>query len=254
MNWQDDAGAQLKSDFDRQGYVVLEGFMDSREAAEVAAEIDRYIAEVLPTLSSSAAFYEVKDQPETIMRLQNLGDHDEYFRELYLSDRFVGLAELLLDDGVVAKNMQWFNKPPAVADETPPHQDGFYFMLEPNEALTMWLALDTVDEKNGCIRYLPESHRREMRPHQRTEILGFSQGIVDYGDADFETEVAICAEPGDLIVHHSMIVHRADANLSARNRAALGLVYFARRARADEGRAEAYRKELWVQWEREGRL
>jgi ectoine hydroxylase-related dioxygenase (phytanoyl-CoA dioxygenase family) len=127
-------------------------------------------------------------------------------------------------------------------------------MLEPNEALTMWLALDSVDEENGCIRYLPGAHRREMRPHQRTEVLGFSQGIVDYGDADFEAEVAICAEPGDLIVHHCMIVHRADANLSARNRAALGLVYFARRARVNEERAEAYRKKLWTQWEREGRL
>ena len=101
MNWQGE-GEQLKSDFNAQGYVVLEGFMDGREADEVAAAIDRYIADVLPTLSESAAFYEVKDQPETIMRLQNLGDHDEYFRELYLSDRFVGLAELLLDDGVVA--------------------------------------------------------------------------------------------------------------------------------------------------------
>ena len=253
MNWQGE-GEQLKSDFNAQGYVVLEGFMDGREADEVAAAIDRYIADVLPTLSESAAFYEVKDQPETIMRLQNLGDHDEYFRELYLSDRFVGLAELLLDDGVVAKNMQWFNKPPRVADQTPPHQDGFYFMLEPNEALTMWLALDSVDEENGCIRYLPTSRRGEMRPHQRTEVLGFSQGIVDYGDADTEAEVAIHANPGDLIVHHCMIVHRADANLSDRNRAALGLVYFARRARADQDRAEAYRKELWTQWEKEGRL
>ncbi|MEC7842238.1 MAG: phytanoyl-CoA dioxygenase family protein [Candidatus Latescibacterota bacterium] len=253
MNWEDDT-ARLKSDFDCHGYVVIEGFMDSREAGEVAAAIDRHITEVLPSLSESAAFYEVKDRPETIMRLQNLGDHDEFFRELYLSDRFVGLAELLLDDGVVPKNMQWFNKPPRVADQTPPHQDGFYFMLEPNEALTMWLALDSVDEENGCIRYLPGAHRRQMRPHQRTEVLGFSQGIVDYGDADFEAEVAICAEPGDLIVHHCMIVHRADANLSARNRAALGLVYFARRARVDEERAEAYRKELWTQWEQEGRL
>ena len=253
MNWHEHK-QQLKEEFDDQGFTVIRGFMDADEAAGVAGEITRFIAEVLPTLPASAAFYEDKKRPETIMRLQGMADYDSYFGGLMGSERFVGLAELLLDDGVVAKNMQWFNKPPREASATPPHQDGFYFMLEPNVALTMWLALDTVDEENGCIRYLPQSHRRDMRPHQRSGVIGFSQGIVDYGDSDTAAEVAICAVPGDLIVHHSLIVHRADANPSDRDRAALGFVYFAQRAKADEERAEAYRKKLWAQWEKEGKI
>ena len=245
---------EMKTAFDRDGYVVMGNFMGGDEATEISKQIDRFIAEVLPTRSETLAFYEVNDQPETIMRLQNMQDYDEFFRQLLDSDRFVGLASQLLGDDVVARNLQWFNKPPRVGSVTPPHQDGFYFMLEPNEAVTLWLALDSVDEENGCVRYVSGSNREGMRPHQRSNVTGFSQGITDYGDSDRESETPILAAPGDLFAHHCMTIHRADANTSERPRAALGFVYNAARAVYDSEKAAAYQKELYQQWENEGRL
>lgn len=52
-------------------------------------------------------------------------------------------------------------KPPRIGKGTPPHQDGYYFMLEPNEAVTMWMALEDVNEENGCVRYVKESHKMD---------------------------------------------------------------------------------------------
>jgi phytanoyl-CoA hydroxylase len=127
-------------------------------------------------------------------------------------------------------------------------------MLEPNEAITLWLALDDIDEENGCIRYVRGTHREGMRPHQRSDVVGFSQGLPDYSDEDMGREEPIRARPGDLFAHHSMTVHRADANPSPRRRAALGFVYFAESAREDAERAERYRQELYAQWEAAGRL
>ena len=49
-----------------------------------------------------------------------------------------------------------------------------------------------------------------------------------------------------------MCVHRADANDSPRPRRALGFVYFAARAKEDLERAEAYRQQLFDEWEKEG--
>ena len=109
--------------------------------------------------------------------------YDSHFKELTESDRFAKLAELLLDDGVISKNMEWFTKPARSDAETPPHQDGFYFMLEPNEALTLWLALDTVNDverlhplctgfsppryetppTDSGVRVLPRGHRLRRR-------------------------------------------------------------------------------------------
>lgn len=253
MDWQKNSG-QLKAAFDRDGFVVIPGFYTPQETATLNTHINRFITETLPQLPSDAAFYEVKEQPESIMRLQGMASYDDHFKKLTESDRFAKLAELLLDDRVISKNMEWFTKPARSDAETPPHQDGFYFMLEPNEALTLWLALDTVNDKNGCIHYVRGSHRLGMRPHDQTAVFGFSLGVTDYGEADYQDEAAIHAAPGDMIVHHCMTIHRAGANTTANPRRALGLVYYAQRAKADKARQETYKKELMERWKKEGKV
>ena len=253
MDWKKNA-QEIREAFDRDGYFVLRGFLSSEEAEEINLQTDRYIAEVLPRLPDKAAFYEVKDDPEAIMRLESMSKHDAYFKDLCTSSSLVELAELLMNDQVVTSGMSWFNKPARVGKVTPPHQDGFYFMLEPNEAVTLWLALDTIDDENGCMRFVPESRWRGMRPHQRSDVLGFSLGITDYGEADYQIEAAIHAEPGDLIAHHCMTIHRTDANASERSRRALGFVYYAQRAKEDKERVEAYKKQLFEEWEKEGKV
>ena len=246
--------SQNKADFDRDGFVLLRGYLCATETATINANIDRFIADVLPTAPAATAFYEDVAEPSSIKRLQNMYHLDPYFDELFHGERMSGLAANLLGDGVRGKNLQWFNKPARVGGITPPHQDGFYFMLEPNEAITLWLALDDIDEHNGCIRYVPGSHRRGMRPHQRSDVVGFSQGLPDYSAEDLASEEPMCAQPGDLFAHHSMTIHRADANPSERRRAALGFVYFADSATEDADRAERYRQELFQQWEQQGRI
>lgn len=75
---------------------------------------------------------------------------DRALRNRFESDGFVALpgllagAELddwsreqLLDGPVVAKNKQYFNRPPGVGQPTPAHQDGHCFMLDPSQALTI---------------------------------------------------------------------------------------------------------------------
>ncbi len=245
---------RIKEDFDRDGFVLMKGFLSSGETAEINDRIHRFIDEVLPQAPDPTAFYEDKDDPASIKRLQNMADLDPYFEDLFQSDRFIELSKFLLADMVIPKSPQWFNKPARVGGVTPPHQDGFYFMLEPNEAVTLWIALDDIDEENGCMRYVRGSHRRGMRPHRTSNILGFSQGVSDYSGEDRELEVAMRARPGDLFAHHSMIIHRADSNRSDRRRAALGMVYFAARARKDEEKAERYRQELFARWEKEGKI
>jgi phytanoyl-CoA hydroxylase len=153
------------------------------------------------------------------------------------------VAAALFGEGAVPREFQWFNKPPRIGKATPPHQDGYYFMLQPNLAMTMWLALDSVDERNGCVRYIPGSHKLPIRPHKRTGTLGFSQGV-SYEPSDFDAEIAVSAEPGDMLVHHSLTVHRADANRSDRHRRSLGIVFYAQSAKVDTERHKAYNDAL----------
>ena len=150
----------------------------------------------------------------------------------------------MLDGDVVPQYCQLFNKPARVGVETPAHQDSYYIPLTPNEALTMWLALDNVDEQNGCLRYVSGAHKRPIRPHGPTEIFGFSQGVTDYGEDDYAGEVPVPAEPGDVAIHHWQMVHRAGPNTSDRERWGLGSVYHSARAKPDAELQEARTRDL----------
>lgn len=109
----------------------------------------------------------------------------------------------------------------------------------------MWMALEPADEENGCVKYIKASHLTGMRPHGRTKVSGFSQQILDYGPADVEKEIAIQAQPGDLLIHHSLTIHCAGGNNSAtRSRKALGLIYFGLSAKEDVEAKAAYKKKL----------
>ncbi|MBA3482722.1 MAG: phytanoyl-CoA dioxygenase family protein [Pirellulales bacterium] len=236
----------MKERFDNDGYVILREFFDADELAALRSELDRLIREVAPKMPREHVFYEDKHRPDTLKQLQMLHTHDQYFHDLFLGGQVERLAETLLNDKVFGRNLQYFSKPPGVGQPTPPHQDGYYFKLSPCEALTMWLALDHVDDENGCVRYVRGSNQRGMRTHARSGVLGFSQAMTDYGlPEDLENEVDMPASPGDLLVHHALTIHSAGANLSSRRpRRSLGFIFFADRARSDEAALNAYQRQL----------
>ena len=235
----------LREDFRREGFVVIPGFLD-REALTILQErLDALIRDKVPAMPPETAFYEDRSDTSTLKQIQALYDHDPYFHTLMYGSRFEALARELLDDEVIGRNLQYFNKPPRSGRPTPAHQDGYYFMLEPNEAVTMWLGLEATDEENGCVRYIPGSHLEGIRVHGRTQVLGFSQGITDYGPADSAREKWFRTGPGDLLVHHALTIHRADGNESeTRTRKALGFIYYAARAREDSERKRTYQQAL----------
>ena len=247
---------ELRAQFEVDGYVVLRKFFAEDEMQKLLANLDRFVREVVPFLSRETVFYEDRNVASTLKQVQQLGQHDPWFDGLLLDGRLRSLAETLLSATVVPMNLQYFNKPPQIGLLTPPHQDGYYFKLEPSDAVTMWLALDEVDEENGCVRYVKGSHKRGMRDHARTQTLGFSQGIVDYpSEPDKKFEVAETAQPGDLLVHHALTIHRADGNHShSRNRRALGFVYYSKNAREDTGARAAYQQKLAGEMKAAGKI
>jgi phytanoyl-CoA hydroxylase len=244
----------LKKKFDRDGYVAIPKFLTADEVAELEAHIARYVKDVVPNVPAGEVFYEIKGQPETLKQLQRMFRYDDWFQMLFFAERFTKLAKLLLDAIPVGKNLQWFNKPPLASSPTPPHQDGYYFMIEPCDAVTMWLALDVVDEENGCVRYVRGSHRKGLRLHGSTGVLGFSQGITDYCDEDQALEVPMPAAPGDLLIHHSLTIHSAGSNRSQRARKALGFIYYSSKARENTEAHEEYQRKIKEEWGKENRL
>ena len=243
-----------QSRFEEDGFVVVPGFCDAEEVQGIESTLTTFIAEIVPSLPVEQVFYEDKNEKSTLKQIQRMHEHDAFFAAFF-EGKPRQLAEELLNESVVGKNMQYFNKPPGMGKATPAHQDGKYFMLEPCHALTMWMALDPVDEENGCVRYLRGSHRDGLRSHGRTQTLGFSQGITDYGGEESQEEVPCPAQPGDLLAHHALTVHRADANLSStRSRRALGFIFYGQSAREDTDAHEEYQRSLAKELKVSGRI
>jgi phytanoyl-CoA hydroxylase len=230
-----------QADFQTQGYVVVRQFLPPADFAELQRELQRYITQVVPQLPEGDAFYHDRARPETLKQMSRI-ENDPFFAQFIQHPAWQNLASELLGEPATCQGTEWFNKPPATDHPTPPHQDNYYFCLQPPQVLTMWLALDPVDAENGCLRYIPGSHHEGLRPHGRTKTLGFSQGISNYTDADRAREVQILAQPNDLLVHHGNMIHRADPNTSpTRHRRSFALVFRGASARRDD---VAFRKYL----------
>ena len=240
--------------FEADGFVATPGFCNANELLTIESALAKFISDALSNLPPEEVFYEDKGDSSTLKQIQRLHEHDEFFASVVEGSPKT-LAEELLGEPVIPKNLQYFNKPPGVGQATPPHQDGQFFMLEPCHALTMWMALDPVDEENGCVRYLRGSHLHGMRPHGRTQTLGFSQGITDYNQEDIREEIPCPAKPGDLLAHHALTIHRADANLShTRSRRALGFIFYGESACEDKLAHEAYQKNLVEEMSAAGKI
>ncbi len=235
-----------KAGFDQNGFAFLPGLLSPEEIHELNLQLEKFITEVVPSMPSEHSFYENKKDTNTLKQLFHLSAYDPYFDKLVYGSKFEHLAEILLGEKTAKGDVEYFNKPAGIGKPTPPHQDGYYFMLTPPQALTFWIPLEQVDLENGCLRYVKGSHRLGMRPHGRSQTLGFSQTITDYGTPhDLANEMAVPARVGDVLVHHGMTIHRADGNQSrTRSRRVLGLVYFGESAREDVEAKEAYQKLL----------
>ena len=243
-----------KERFDRDGFAVVRGFISGEDRDDWLGQIDRYMQQIAPTLDPKYVFYEDKSRPETLLRAEGMDAFDDYFRLLKESGRCRQIAETLLGSPVAPQTVDIMGKAPRIGQPTPPHQDAHYWPIDPADALTLWISIDKVDEKNGCVRYVKGSHRQPLRPHVKGGQLGFSQKLTDYGDADEREAEPVCLDPGDLAVHHCMTIHRADANPTNRMRRGLRIVYHARHVKVDQQRGKAYADSLKAQWAKAGKL
>jgi phytanoyl-CoA hydroxylase len=237
----------IKAAFGRDGFVIVRQLLPPAEFNQLTGELQRYIRDVVPGLPDTHAFYVDKQRAETLKQMQYMGV-DSFFRDYPRHDAWQSLAAALVGEAAQGQEPEWFNKPPGTDSPTPPHQDNYYFCLTPPKVATIWMALDAVDDENGCLHYVRGSHLCPVRAHGPSSVLGFSQGILDFGEQDRAQEQAIHLRPGDVVVHHGNTIHRAEANRSAsRQRRAFAMVFRGVSCRRDEQAFARYQEALQQQ-------
>ena len=118
----------------------------------------------LPILESSelnefAAFFRGLEQSESGKAAKfNTHARDPRGRALACHPRTLGYVQDLIGPDIVCFISEYINKAPGAAAGNQGHQD-CVFNAMPVGCPIMWLALDDADEGNGCMQFVPGSHR-----------------------------------------------------------------------------------------------
>ncbi|KAK3524077.1 hypothetical protein QTP70_018016, partial [Hemibagrus guttatus] len=149
--------------------------------------------------------------------------HEFVFKSITHSPKVQNLAKKLgLISPVVLQSMYIF-KQPGFGGEVMPHQDATFLYTEPlGQVMGVWIALEDATLDNGCLWFIPGSHRsngitrRMVRAPKGTfpltDFIGREQ---NYDDSLF---VPAPVKKGGMILIHGEVVHRSAANTSDASR------------------------------------
>ncbi|MCC6731047.1 MAG: phytanoyl-CoA dioxygenase family protein [Chthonomonadales bacterium] len=207
------------------GFVVLHGFLEPAELEEWRAAVEEAVAARqgagLPggrwrrDEEHSDDYYE-----RVFVQRVNLWMDSPRLRGLLLDERIGRLAaDLAGVGGVRIWHDQALIKPPW-ANPTAWHLDAPYWSFSSRDAISLWLALDDATVRNGCMYFLPGTHRRAT--YDNVSIgrnLGALFGV--YPDWASEEPRAAEMRAGSCSFHNGLVAHAAGPNMTPRPRRAM---------------------------------
>jgi len=191
-----------------EGYVVLGRIMDDATLEAIRAEELRFRG---------------PDSVGTIFRNQ-VTHYSAAIRQYVTAGAHIKLAQQLVGTPNLAF---WFNQfvtklPDAGSgkSEFPWHQDNGYVSIEPATNVTIWVALDDVDERNGCVWVVPGSHAKGLLDHRAKSAETWHLTL------DFEGEgVPAILKAGEAVAFTGLTLHRSKLNHTDKARRAFFMEY-----------------------------
>lgn len=133
--------------------------------------------------------------------------------------RIVDPVEQVLGPDILCWGSSFFSKDPGSADVVPWHQDGTCWGLDAPRGLTAWLALTPSTPRSGCLRVVPGTHRSSL-PHAvrnaPSSMLPLGEEVA--AEVDEASAVDCPLRPGEMSLHHVMLVHGSAQNRSGAGR------------------------------------
>lgn len=242
--------------FDRDGYLVVEGFVDrdSCAALKAAAEeiVERYTPpnrpsvfrtdeqtrvsdrEFLQSGGGVACFFEAEAfaddgslRREKSLSINKIGHalHDlnpEFERFTYTPELAGVAADIGLADALALQSMYIF-KQPLIGGEVGCHQDATFLYTDPITVTGFWFAIEDATKENGCMWAAPGGHRTGLRKlfkrARRDDDGGTLFSELDPTPLPAPGELVPIEVPaGTLVVLHGLLPHWSDVNRSSKSR------------------------------------
>ena len=210
----------------RDGATVLRGVID-REWIEIMREaIDR----ILSAPGPASVEYTPKGRSGRYYGDFFVWRRDEDFRRFMAESPMPDIARQVMGSSLVNFFYdQLLVKEPQTAEPTPWHQDLSYWPVRGEDIISIWAPFDAANEESGVVVYLRGSHRwgKMYAPSAFGKNTGFAEiyarmGLEPVPDIEAERDkheiLKWELEPGDVIIHHPLVLHYASGNASATGR------------------------------------
>lgn len=222
----------------RDGFLVVEQLLDPAELAEWRAAVDEAVEE------RSSRVPHVREDPEALAGLspeQRAGlDHygAVFTQRIFLHRTSERVRRLVLDPGLgrLAASLEGVDAVRVWQDQalvkepwghpTAFHIDGPIFPFSDPRCVSVWVALDDATPTNGCLAYLPGTHREQSL---RNAGIGKDLGGLFEANPEWSSiDPVFCPVPaGGALFHNGYIAHGAGANMTHGRRRAMTVVYIA---------------------------
>jgi ectoine hydroxylase-related dioxygenase (phytanoyl-CoA dioxygenase family) len=226
----------LKPRFEEQGYVILHGILEPEVIRGVRKELKHLVDECGREMYERGEINDLHQDKAFETRLYHLyqnhvEDAPRRFREelhrvgmypLFFHPRLLDVVESILGTEIrLYPNYTVRPKFPNWAGhQVLWHQDGGYteFGRDSDQdvsALRMvnvWTPLVPVSVENGCMQFVPGTHKLGAVPHESKEhYLEIAQ---EHLKPRLEEAVNIILDPGDVVLFHNMLFHQGLPNRS----------------------------------------
>lgn len=216
-------------EYQREGFIVIDDFLTADELEHwrkaVSEAIDSRGTTKLAGREKDAGWQSGDSYYDRVfVQRINLWQDNEAMRKLMLDPGLGKMAaELAGVDGIRIWHDQALIKQPW-GNPTGWHLDNPYWSFYSRQAISIWVALDDATQDNGCLYFLPSTHKTAS-----FDNVNIGQNIGDlfniYKDwATLEAKPAIM-KAGSCSFHNGLVAHGAGANMTPRARRAMTCAY-----------------------------
>lgn len=219
--------------YKENGYLHNVKIVDESQVDKLNEELSQLMDPDHPGHELFYEFHSNESEDPTQVLFHSLGHWriTKGFHDILWNPRFVVPAcQLLGNSAVRFWHDQLFCKPAKHGGVVAWHQDYSYWTrTTPLQHLTCWVGLDDSSIANGCLQYVPKSHRWNLL--DRTSLAGTMNGLdkflTDEQKDQFSHKVPIEMRKGYGSFHHPLMVHGSYGNDSPLPRRAFVLNVFA---------------------------
>lgn len=192
----------LGEDYERDGYAIVRKVLDADLVREANQHVDWLIARHPELPPERLGYWLVPEDP--------------FWIRLVSDPRLVDIAAAILGPNIALFAADYIAKPPRTGQKVAWHQDASYWPLDPMHVITLWVAYTVSHPGNGCVRVIPGTQHLALQPRnpEHKDFEGEMLRGMDQSMADETQAVEFALEPGDVSVHHPLIIHGSNANTS----------------------------------------